>query len=121
VSPVTNLGGSQNIPPHSTGAAIDIYLVDEQGKVVDMGISTADWMKDVDGSISQTDSSEISDEAKHHRLIMSHALEGAGFVNYPGEIGIGLMEIDIGRIKRETHLLCIVRSRIMMMIDPSIS
>jgi len=77
---------------------------------VDMGISTADWMKDVDGSISQTDSSEISDEAKHHRLIMSHALEGAGFVNYPGEYWHWSMEIDIGPYQTETHLLCIVRS-----------
>lgn len=28
VSPVTNKDGSINIPPHSTGAAIDVYLID---------------------------------------------------------------------------------------------
>ncbi len=38
VSPVNNLDGSKNIPPHSTGAAIDVYLLDAQGHAIDMGI-----------------------------------------------------------------------------------
>ena len=32
VSPVINKDGSHNIPPHSTGAAIDVYLIDELGQ-----------------------------------------------------------------------------------------
>jgi D-alanyl-D-alanine dipeptidase len=85
VSPVINFDGSRNIPPHSTGAAIDVYLVDQAGNIVDMGIKAADWMKDIDGSISQTNSSKISEQAKKHRAIMSHALQAVGFVNYPAE------------------------------------
>jgi zinc D-Ala-D-Ala dipeptidase len=85
VSPVVNLDGSRNIPPHSTGGAVDLYLVDHQGNIVDMGIKAADWILDVDGSISQTDSAKISKEAIKYRLIMNQALEGVGFVNYPGE------------------------------------
>ena len=32
VSPVVNKDGSLNYPPHSTGAAVDVYLVDEKGQ-----------------------------------------------------------------------------------------
>jgi zinc D-Ala-D-Ala dipeptidase len=85
VSPVINLDGSRNIPPHSTGAAIDVYLVDKDKQIVDMGIRAADWMQDIDGSISKTNSSIISSTAKHNRKIMSNALTKAGFVNYLGE------------------------------------
>jgi len=85
VSPTVNFDGSQNIPPHSTGAAIDIYLIDNDENVVDMGLMVANWMQDVDGSLSQTSSSKISDDAKKNRTIMSRALQSVGFVNYPGE------------------------------------
>ncbi len=85
VSPVTNKDGSQNIPPHSTGAAIDVYLIDDEGRAFDMGIHPKDWMQDKDGVLSFTDSNLISDAAKINRRIMSHVLSNAGFVNYPTE------------------------------------
>lgn len=85
VSPITNKDGSVNIPPHSTGAAVDVYLINEQSQPVDMGILTKDWMLDTDGSLSQTNSDKISDEAKHNREIMSQALLNVGFINYPTE------------------------------------
>lgn len=85
VSPVKNLDGSKNIPPHSTGGAIDIYLLDKKGNPVDMGIHPKDWMQDNDGSLSQTASHVISAEARKNRDIMSHALSAVGFVNYPTE------------------------------------
>lgn len=85
VSPIVNLDGSHNIPPHSTGAAIDIYLVDSNKIPVDMGINVADWMQDSDGSLSQTHSAKISRIAQRNRTIMSHALHSAGFINYSGE------------------------------------
>lgn len=85
VSPVVNQDGSHNIPPHSTGGAIDIYLVDAQGKYVDMGIHPKDWMQDNDGSISLIISKTISPEAQKNREIMNHALSAVGFVNYPAE------------------------------------
>lgn len=85
VSPVTNEDGSTNIPPHSTGGAVDVYLIDEHGQPFDMGILTKDWMQDEDGSLSQTKSTKISAEAQHHRDVMSQALTTAGFINYPTE------------------------------------
>ena len=85
VSPVINLDGSDNIPPHSTGGAFDIYLVDEKGHPLDMGIHPKDWIKDKDGKLSQTHSPWISKKAKKNRAIMIKALEKVGFINYPTE------------------------------------
>ena len=85
VSPVINWDGSQNIPPHSTGGAIDIYLVDEKGRALDMGIHPRDWMQDVDGVLSPTNSPLISDTARHNRLLLSQLLTELDFVNYPTE------------------------------------
>jgi zinc D-Ala-D-Ala dipeptidase len=85
VSPVINKDGSQNIPPHSTGAAVDVYLIDEGGQPVEMGLQVKDWMEDKDGSLSQTDSCVISFEAQENRKIMARALEAVGFANYPTE------------------------------------
>lgn len=85
VAPVVNLDGSHNIPPHSTGGAIDIYLVDDVGKPHDMGILIANWQDDLTGNLSRTDSAEISAAAKDNRKIMNEVLLRAGFVNYPTE------------------------------------
>ncbi len=85
VSPVINLDGSANIPPHSTGGAVDLYLIDNMGNPLEMGIHPEDWMQDESGSISLTHSAIISTEAKHHRRIMNRVLETVGLVNYPTE------------------------------------
>lgn len=84
-SPIINLDGTPNIPPHSTGGAIDVYLIDETGKAVDMGIRLDEAHKDLEGSYSKTDSQVISEQAKEYRKIMSKALKAVGFVNYPTE------------------------------------
>ncbi|PJD92420.1 MAG: D-alanyl-D-alanine dipeptidase [Legionella sp.] len=85
VSPVINQDGSDNVPPHSTGSAIDVYLIDDQGQPFDMGIHPKDWMQDAGGVLSLTDSTVISDAAIKNRRIMSDALSAVGFVNYPTE------------------------------------
>ncbi len=85
VSPVFNLDSSKNIPPHSTGGAIDVYLINDKGEEVDMGIHPKDWMSDLHGTLSLTNSDVISKEAKHYRHIMSDVLSRVGFVNYPTE------------------------------------
>jgi D-alanyl-D-alanine dipeptidase len=85
VSPIINLDGSVNTPPHSTGGAVDLYLVDENGEAVDMGIHPKDWMQDTDGILSLTASTIISDQARFYRKIMSEVLGNVGFVNYPTE------------------------------------
>lgn len=85
VSPVINLDGSKNVPPHSTGGAVDVYLIDEEGNPLEMGIHPKDWMQDEDGSLSLTHSAIISPDAKHYRKMMNQVLEAVGFVNYPTE------------------------------------
>lgn len=85
VSPITNLDGSANIPPHSTGAAIDVYLIDEKRAVIDMGIHLDDTYDDLEGIFCHTDSQAISEKAKEYRKIMSKALQSVGFVNYATE------------------------------------
>jgi D-alanyl-D-alanine dipeptidase len=85
VAPVTNLDGSVNIPPHSTGSAVDLYLIDDKGIAVDMGIHPKDWMQDEGGVLSLTASHAISAAAKKHRQMMSTVLQAEGLVNYPTE------------------------------------
>lgn len=86
VSPVITLDGNENIPPHATGAAVDIYLVDAQSShPVEMGILAKDWSLDLEGILSRTDSELISSEAKENRKILNSAMIAAGFVNYPTE------------------------------------
>ena len=85
VSPITNKDGSKKIPPHSTGGAVDIYLVNKEGKYVDMGIHPEDWMKDENGTLSQTNAICISEEAKKYRRILKDVLKKVDFVNYPTE------------------------------------
>ncbi len=85
VSPIQLLDGSINIPPHATGAAIDIYLINDHGTLLDMGIRLTDWSSDTGARLSQTDSSYISQTARNNRIMMSTVLSRAGFVNYPNE------------------------------------
>lgn len=84
-SPNINLDGSKNVPPHATGGAVDVYLLDHRGQVVDMGIHLDDTYQDIEGIYCKTDSHAITDEAKSYRKIMGDALSTVGFVNYPTE------------------------------------
>ncbi len=85
VSPVINQDGSDNIPPHATGSAIDVYLIDDRGSPLEMGIHPKDWMQDEGGVLSLTASTLISPAATKNRHIMSAVLSAVGFVNYPTE------------------------------------
>ena len=85
VSPVVDAKGSKNVPPHSTGGAVDVYLVDGAGKLLDMGLEIKNWTRDLTGDISRMDSPSISPAAKKNRRIIAKTLSEVGFVNYPGE------------------------------------
>lgn len=68
-------------PPHSTGAAVDITLVDDTGKVIDMG-SPIDEMS----ARSHPDYFTNSNLAAHqHRQLLREVMEYAGFARHPGE------------------------------------
>ena len=68
-------------PPHSTGAAVDITLVDDTGKVVNMG-SPIDEMS----ARSHPDYFANTNLPAHqHRQLLREIMEYAGFACHPGE------------------------------------
>lgn len=74
----------ENIPPHSTGGAVDLTLVDQNGKEVDMGtILNAD--PESSNNRCYTEAENLSDICKDNRKILIDILSTAGFVNYPTE------------------------------------
>ena len=74
----------QDVPPHSTGGAIDITLIAANGKEVDMG-AILDDTPDKNENRNFTFAKNIPDYAKANRQILIDALSDAGFVNYPAE------------------------------------
>jgi len=78
VSPVKN-----NVPVHSTGAAVDIRLWDNQKQdFVDMGAFGVIWGPN---KTSPTFSEDLLDAQKLNRLYCLMAAERAGLTNYPYE------------------------------------
>lgn len=72
-------------PPHSTGAALDITLVDEAGKIVDMG-SPIDEISPRSYPNYFENSAELTERNYHqNRLILSQVMLSAGFQQHPNE------------------------------------
>ncbi len=84
VSPVINFDGSINIPAHNTGGAVDVEIITEEGKLVDMGMEAKDCIF-VDPELCLTACSSISQEAQQNRKILGDAMQAQGFINYPTE------------------------------------
>jgi len=81
-------------PPHSTGAAVDVTLVDQTGMPVDMGSaidelsarSQPDYFARIaaDPKISSRER-QRAERAAHHRQLLAQIMTGAGFERHPGE------------------------------------
>ena len=84
VSPVVHLDGTPNLPPHSTGGAIDIEIVDATGKVIDFGMEVKDWVS-VAPDYCATAYPKLSPVAAGNRLLLAHAMTREGFANYVNE------------------------------------
>ena len=84
VSAPTRPDGTDNIPPHSTGAAVDVELVDEGGTVLDFGMEIADWGR-VPLALCERDCAGLSERAQHNRQHLLDVMQHVGFVNYPQE------------------------------------
>jgi zinc D-Ala-D-Ala dipeptidase len=65
-------------PPHSTGGAVDVVLL-RDGHAAGMG-----WGFNQPGEGSPT-AAPVTEAAKRHRDILTHAMNTAGFINYPAE------------------------------------
>jgi D-alanyl-D-alanine dipeptidase len=84
VSPVINLNGTQNIPPHNTGGAVDVEIITADAQLVDMGMAAKDWCN-VDPELCLTDCNIISVSARQNRILLLDVMQAHGFINYPTE------------------------------------
>lgn len=71
---------SKVMPPHSTGGAIDLSIVDRNGKEIDMGT-----IVNYSGYKSAANAKGISEKAVKNRRILSRAMSKVGFINYERE------------------------------------
>ena len=84
VSPIENFDGSKNIPPHSTGAAVDVEIVTKEGRVVDMGMEAKEW-NSVEPELCLTDCNIINENIRANRKILFDVMTAQDFVNMPTE------------------------------------
>ena len=72
-------------PPHSTGAAIDLTLVDERGQPLDMGspIDEVSVRSHPDHFQPHTDA--YGQQAHQHRVLLRRVMNAAGFEQHPNE------------------------------------
>jgi D-alanyl-D-alanine dipeptidase len=68
-------------PPHSTGGAMDITIIDASNKELEMGSP----INAADGRLAKTDSSLISQVERKNRNLLISTMQTAGFTNYPME------------------------------------
>ena len=72
-------------PPHSTGAAVDVTLVDSTGQTVNMG-SAIDELSPASHPNYFTNSADQVEQDYHaHRQMLWDVLRSAGFQRHPGE------------------------------------
>ncbi len=71
-------------PPHSTGAAVDVTLVGEDGRELDLGTSINATPEESRGACF-TDAHGLSPRAAANRALLCRVMTAAGFVNYPTE------------------------------------
>jgi D-alanyl-D-alanine dipeptidase len=73
-----------DVAPHVAGAAVDVTLVDRNGRRLDMGTSVDATPEDSRNACS-FDAAIISTDARANRGPLATALTTAGLVNYPTE------------------------------------
>lgn len=84
VSPVQSWDGAENTPSHSTGGAVDVEIVDEQGHVVDFGMQIKDWSS-VSPELCAPGCTSISAEAARNRSLLKQVMQQQGFAPYQHE------------------------------------
>jgi D-alanyl-D-alanine dipeptidase len=73
-----------DVAPHVAGAAVDLTLVDACGDDLDLG-TPIDATPERSAGACFTAATNISPDARAHRLLLGHVLGEAGLVNYPTE------------------------------------
>ncbi|MET7912494.1 M15 family metallopeptidase [Streptomyces avermitilis] len=72
------------IAPHSAGAAVDMTLIDHQGRELNMGTRVNASPEESEGAC-YTDAPNLSDRARTNRATLGGALSTAGLINYGTE------------------------------------
>lgn len=73
----------EDVPPHTTGGAVDILLLDSENRIIDLG--GYGTPNEGYGDLAFSDSKNISPEQQRLRAILVSVLSSAGLVNYPAE------------------------------------
>lgn len=84
VSPVVHWDGTKNTPPHSTGGAVDVEIVDGEGTVIDYGMEIRDWSV-VDPALCAPFYPSLTEVAKRNRIYLAKLMEREDFVPYEYE------------------------------------
>lgn len=84
ISPIENLDGSVNIPPHNTGGAVDVEIIMPDGRLVDMGMVLKDWIS-VDPELCLSHCESLDRMAQQNCNILFDVMSAHEFVNYPNE------------------------------------
>ncbi|GAB2885416.1 M15 family metallopeptidase [Nocardioides pacificus] len=71
------------VAPHVAGAAVDLTLVDADGRELDLGTHIDATPEESGGACYFA--APVSARARAHRDLLARVLEGAGLVNYPTE------------------------------------
>jgi D-alanyl-D-alanine dipeptidase len=72
-------------PPHSTGAAVDITLVDETGQVVDMGTAIDEISPASHPNYFANATLPLEQQYHRHRQLLKDIMLAAGFAQHPNE------------------------------------
>jgi D-alanyl-D-alanine dipeptidase len=72
-------------PPHSTGAAVDITLVDHTGKVMDMGGEIDELSLRSYPNYYANSSEPLAQKYHQQRELLEQIMKAAGFLRHPGE------------------------------------
>ncbi len=83
-SPLRTFAGEPVIPPHSTGGAVDIDIVNAAGQPLDFGMVLSDW-GEVSPELCATQYAGLTDVAARNRRLLLEVMTAAGLVNYPRE------------------------------------
>ena len=84
IAEVSKYVAPPDVAPHTTGAAVDLTLIDSDGHELDMGTAYDEDPADC-AEACFTEATHISATAQYNRKVMMTALSSAGFVNYPTE------------------------------------
>lgn len=72
------------VAPHVAGGAVDVTLIDAEGKALDLGTEIDATPEQSDGACFFA-ATNISREARQNRSLLADVLTAAGLVNYPTE------------------------------------